>query len=151
MKISSNHKGERVEILIDNEDLIKVKEYTWWIKNGYVYTTTKGGKNRTSIYLHRLVMSDPKGQEIDHINRDKLDNRKENLRFVSKSQNGMNKNGIRGVTKFRNKWRARIKINRKETYLGVFDTYEEALQVRRKVELKVFKEFSNLWETNLNI
>lgn len=144
MKIYCNHKNKKVEVLIDDEDFEKVKQYNWWIKkNNYVYTNTRGSKNRTSIYLHRLIVECPEGKDVDHINHNPLDNRKSNLRVVTRSQNNFNKRNINaGVSKFRNKWRARIKINKKEKHLGIFETFEEALKVRKKYfeSLNIFND-----------
>ena len=146
MKIES--KGKIIEVLIDEEDYEKITKYTWWLKqNNYVYTNTKGKKNRTSIYLHRLIMDAPKGLEVDHINHNPLDNRKQNLRICNKSQQNINKTNIfAGVSKFRDKWRARIKKDGKEIHLGVFNTKEEALTKRVEIELELFGNYSKHYE-----
>lgn len=91
--------------------------------------------------------------QIDHINGNKLDNRIENLRIANASENGQNiskpnKNnhlGIRGVRKHSlvNKYQARIKINRKEIYLGLFDTIEDAIEAYENAKSK-YHPFSNV-------
>jgi hypothetical protein len=134
-------KGKEVEVLIDPDDYETVSKYKWFIKhNNYVYTQV----NRKTVHLHRLIINAPKGLEVDHINRNPLDNRKQNLRLCTKSQNNMNKEGIRGVSKFRDKWRARIKKDGKELHLGVFDTFNEALEKRKEFEIIMFNEFANI-------
>jgi hypothetical protein len=138
-------KGKKYIALIDEEDFDMVSKYTWWIKqNNYIYTQTSGRKNRTSIYLHRLIMNTEKGFEVDHINHNPLDNRKSNLRICTRSQNNMNKLGIHGIDFNKNKWRARIKVNGKEKHLGLFKTYEEAVEKRKLYEPVYFKEFANV-------
>ena len=129
---------------VDEKDISLVTQYTWWRKpNGYIYTQI-GGALKKTLYMHRLVMDAKKGQEVDHINRDPSDNRRSNLRFATRSQQNMNKNGVRGIDRFKNKWRARIKINRKEIHLGIFNTYEEAVEVRKQKEKLLFKQFANI-------
>ena len=138
MRIESFKKSK---ILIDRSDLKKVSSFCWWIKpNGYVYTQV----NRKTIYLHRLLLETTDGIEVDHINRNKLDNRRTNLRLCTRSQNNMNKSGVRGVSRFKGKWRARIKKDRKEIHIGVFNFYEEALVARKKVESDLFGKFANV-------
>src|SRR5271167_2965505 len=73
--------------------------------------------NKRILAIHRLVMDAREGQEVDHINRDKLDNRRENLRFCTHSENMQNKKQL-GITwhKNRNKWQAQGRIDGKYVY-----------------------------------
>ena len=75
--------------LIDNEDFEKVNKYKWYFDGRYAirYLDARVG---SSIRLHRFIMNAKKGQLIDHINRDKLDNQKKNLRFCTRSENRLN-------------------------------------------------------------
>jgi len=104
--------------------------------------------------LHRVIFAMHYGywpQCIDHINGNTTDNRIENLRDVTVSQNGMNRcpkkaktqTGILGVSyeASRNRYIAHIKINGKYKNLGRFETAEEAAQVRKDAELKYFGEY----------
>ncbi len=111
------------------------------MKTGYVYRTIinpANPKSRTSVLMHRIIMSAAKGEEIDHINRNKLDNRKQNLRFVEHWVNGHNRCKGTGVhmMKSRNKWVAKIYIKNKYHFLGSFNTEEEAKEARLQAELK---------------
>jgi len=129
---------EKTRTLIDKEDYSKVKDYKWGLcGNGYV----RNSKNK--IYLHQLILGRKKGFDIDHIDHNVLDNRKENLRHCTRSQNLMNRNS-RGCSwnKHTKKWQAQIGINKKNIYLGSFNKKEEAKKVRREAELKYFKEFN---------
>lgn len=96
------------------------------IHNGYV----NGVRKYKTILLHRYIMNAPAGVTVDHINGNKLDNRKMNLRLCSQSENNMNrgvfsnnKSGIKGVSwnKSKKKWVAQIQVNGKRIYLGAFD------------------------------
>ena len=87
--------------------------------------------NPQRIYLHHFLMGKKDGLEIDHINRNPLDNRKENLRFVTHRENCLNREaGKPQWKKDKNRWRVREKIFGKEKHLGYFDNYEEAKKVK---------------------
>ncbi|MDC4245583.1 HNH endonuclease [Clostridium perfringens] len=132
-------------VIIDIEDINKVKNFKWHLDNrGY----TKNEKNK--ILLHRLIMNAKDGEYVDHINHNTLDNRKENLRVVTNQQNGMNRklgidntSGVTGVSfnKRNNKWISQIGYNGKLKYLGYFDNLDDAIKVRKKAERKYFGEF----------
>jgi len=85
-------------------------------------------------FAHRLIMMAFVGesdQEVDHINRIKTDNRFENLRYCTTSENSLNRDWVdnaKGYYSFRNKWQSRIHINGKQKHLGCFDTEEDARQ-----------------------
>lgn len=129
-----------IEILIDAEDLELVSQYTWQVTDGgyakkYLESNENGIRLRRVVYMHRLIMNAQENQLVDHISQDKLDNRKSNLRFITKSLNALNSNKTRSSTGYRgvihNKQRgkpflARITIDSKQIYLGSFDTPEEA-------------------------
>ena len=103
--------------------------------------------------MHRLLIKISKGFETDHINRNKLDNRKVNLRRVNRSQNSINislrsnnVSGFKGVhwNKQRNKWRVKLNVNKKEIYLGLYVTQEEAALAYNQAAQKYFGEFAFL-------
>jgi hypothetical protein len=116
----------------------------WFIaKEGYVgFNQHENGSHR-AVLLHHLVLPGSPGMDRDHINRDKLDNRRENLRLVSRSINIMNAgprrdntSGIRGVSwnESRKRWRAAIQIDGKQVHLGRFKTLDEAAAARAAAE-----------------
>ncbi|MFJ8262703.1 HNH endonuclease [Rummeliibacillus sp. NPDC094406] len=99
--------------------------------------------------MHRILKQVPNGMVVDHINRNKLDNRQENLRIITQSQNMQNVrgrntsiSGLRGVSierlQEKIRWRARLKVNGKEMHLGTFDTKEEAERVVIEARKKFF-------------
>lgn len=131
------HKGEKI-FIISAEDYDLVKEQHWYLgQNGYIYSSEG--------LLHRYIMKPPSGYIVDHINRNKRDNRRENLRLANKSLNAFNskiyKNNKTGVTgvyfrKDTKKWTAEIKVNYRKICLGCYETKEEAINARKKAEQK---------------
>ena len=108
-------------------------------KNGYLSVGSKGVK----AYAHRIVWfmhngEIPSGFDIDHINHNRLDNRIENLRLASRSENLKNKgvvlssSGEMGVywSKAAGKWEASLQVDGRKVYLGLFDTVELAKSAR---------------------
>lgn len=142
------------EFYFDLEDYDLIKDYCWYLDNsGYIRTNIRDDKTNkaTSIQIQRLIMNYPDGLYVDHINHNKRDNRKENLRVVTNQQNSMNhkirsgnKSGVSGVTfsKQRNKWRAFITVDYKNVNLGYYDNFEDAVTARKTAEDKYFGEFS---------
>ena len=132
----------------DYEDFVYGYRFCLNDKGYVMYSGTKDGLNNKR--LHRIIMDDPDGEFIDHINRDPLDNRRDNLRIVTQQENNMNlsmrktnKSGIAGVYwyKNRNKWVAEIRYKYKKIHLGYFDNLEAAAKVREEAEIKYFGEF----------
>ena len=119
-------------------------------KKGYKYLTIRGQK----FYVHRIIWFLHHGylpDAIDHIDGNKLNNKIENLRVCTVTQNLCNsklrtdnKSGIKGVAWFKphQKWRARINLNKKEYHLGYFDSKEQAEQAVIIGRLKIHKEFA---------
>jgi hypothetical protein len=121
----------------DNDDIIK---HTWYLNNsGYAITRINKKKQ---VLMHRMIMGDKELLDIDHINRNKLDNRLANLRFVNRSQNMMNTDA-KGYywCKEKKKWAAYIHINYKCIPLGRYKTETEAKKAREKGEIKYFGNF----------
>jgi hypothetical protein len=136
--------------LIDDADYAAVKQHKWRYneKDGYAYTTI----DRRWVALHRFIMQPPAGMLIDHINREKLDNRRENLRLATKSNNGANvhrttrsKAGYIGVYGTRSgKFAAKITCSYKQYHLGTFVTNKEAAIARDIAALLHHGEFAIL-------
>ena len=128
--------------LISKSDLDVVKQI-YWRKTEYGYARGKNPITRKDIFLHKYITQTSKETVIDHINRNKLDCRRENMRIADSQINSLNRNaprnsttGYKGVTfDYRTgKFRAYVKIDRKQINLGLFDTAELAYQERLNFE-----------------
>lgn len=146
--IGYTSKGE--EFYFDLEDYDKIKDYCWSKHHEYIIAKNIFKNDRTFVNFHRLVMdvSDEK-IKVDHINHNKSDNRKSNLRLVTDSQNSMNRtvashntSGVTGVSKHNGKWVARIGIGSNRIFLGCYNSYFDAVKARKEAEEKYYKEYS---------
>lgn len=147
--------------IVDDEDFDEISKRSWHINfHGYAsYDSKKEGLlRRTKILMHRKVMNitDP-NILIDHINGNKLDNRRSNLRIANRSQNAANGNkhknntsGYKGAS-FMNvpsrglkQWVSTITVNRKRICIGYFLTAEEAARAYDKAAKEHFGEYAKL-------
>lgn len=112
-------------------------------KTNQVYLSGRSYMVHRVIWCHVYGEWPEKNLVIDHINGDEKDNRIQNLRLVTHSENNKNlsrpksnTSGVIGVHKKRGKWIAQIKENYKIIFLGSFDSFEDAIAARREAELK---------------
>lgn len=143
-------KKDNSVMLCDLEDWEQLKDYLWYRgkSGGYAVTNITVGKKHLVVKFHQVIMGQKKGFLIDHINRNPLDNRKENLRFVApvanlinKGLSDKNKSGCKCVSwrKDSNRWRATINLNGKQINLGNYLSKEDAIKARKAAEEKYFK------------
>lgn len=133
--------------LLDKDVVNKISKYSFRMhNNGYVVTAIK----KKTLYLHQIILGTKKDNyEIDHINRNKLDNRKNNLRLCKHIDNTHNRKrnidqGINFINRKLNKqYRATIIDNNKLYFLGYFKTKDEAIKVRREKEKELYKNFAS--------
>lgn len=141
--------GKANLMTVDLEDVPLFVDKYWHLNNcGYPMAWVEGVK----VSAHTLL-----GSGLDHANRDKLDNRKENLRTATKRQNMYNRgssnntSGFRGVVKVKNRWQAQISIERKNRYLGLFEHRADAAQAYNYAAYKEAGEFAVLNESEESI
>ncbi len=140
--------------IVDDEDFEWLSKSKWRCSScGYAVGVSKGShRTRRPRTMHREIIKCPESLTVDHINRNKLDNRKENLRICSFSQNNMNrpiradnKAGYKGVHKdktCKNRYVAQIRINREKVYLGGFNCPIEAAKAYDKAAKESQGEFA---------
>lgn len=120
----------------------------------YAHARTQRDGKLVRVSMHRLIMNPPDGVFVDHINGDGLDNRRENLRLVTRQQNMANsrkrhvgQSKYKGVSQARNspRWRACIVVNKKQIHIGTFDDELDAARAydRKAVELYGEHAFTN--------
>lgn len=133
--------------LVSNVDYKELSKYKWFLgKNGYpARNVGRPSLSPIRIYMHRVILGFP-DLEVDHINRNRLDNRRENLRTATRSQNAHNTgpqinntSGYRGVYWYKayKKWEADIKVQGKKIKLGYFKDIEDAASIRYAAKLQL--------------
>ena len=135
---------ELARAIIDIDDVELASTRKWHLHSkGYCASNGKLG----ACFLHKLIL--PGDEHVDHINGNKLDNRKSNLRRCNGSQNLANypacrnsKTGVRGVYPVKNGFEARISKDRILYRLGLFDTVEKGERVYNAKAIELFGEFA---------
>lgn len=127
---------EEFTVLIDDEDHRLLKHFNWFLCNGYAAAQ--------KVYLHRVIMDPEPGMVVDHINRNKLDNRRENLRVVTHQENLQNQRSqvgktseYRGVSWIRGAWVAQCRVNGETHYLGRHTDEMKAAAIARETRLRL--------------
>jgi len=122
-------------VIFDEEDRDVIESRSWCLNpQGYPITRERiGGRKKTSVGLHRLLLGAPDGMYIDHINRNPLDNRRSNLRVVTPRENALNSRDrtgtsskYRGVSRRGSKWQVVIRVDGTLKFIGVYETEDEA-------------------------
>lgn len=144
--------------IVSEEDFEALSKKKWRLSPaGYAMTTIKKQRDgkiyKSTICMHTIINKTPNGMFTDHINGNKLDNRKENLRTATAQQNQMNKKtskhsevGLKGIRKCKTtgKWRINMSINGKYTALGRTSCLGKAIKIYNQSAKKYHGEFARL-------
>jgi len=138
--------------LVDDEDFDELNNNKWCLStNGYAHRSFDLNRKRTHLYLHRVIAKPSQGMEVDHINGDKLDNRKCNLRVCTSSQNKCNRvtrkktvSGFKGVRRSgtTSKWKAQINKDGVAYNLGLFDDPAAAFEAYKEKAKELHGEYA---------
>ena len=152
MKIIKINRG--LKTLVDDEDYEYLCKTKWHVdREGYVRRSAIINGTRKTVLIHRFILKAKKEISVDHINGNRLDNRKANLRLCTVSQNKMNvgknknnKSGYKGIwwDKVAKKWAAGIERNYKSKWLGYFLIKEDAARAYNKAAIEYHGEFANI-------
>lgn len=141
--------------IVDDEDFEELSKHKWFYSNGYaIRSITLKNKKQSKAGMHIAIMGKKEGFEIDHINGDRLDNRRENLRHVTHQQNIQNQKPSRegnssrykGVfwNKRDEKWRSLIKLDGKTYHLGCYKGERDAAIAYNEAAIRFFGEYARL-------
>ena len=147
--------------LIDNEDFELVSKHKWHYrqdqkgKTGYaIHSFSRWPEiNPWCIRMHRLIIGATKKQQVDHINQNKLDNRRSNLRISTQSENGINRKKFKrdssskykGVSWYKHSnpgWVASTRLKGKMIYIGKYKTQKDAARAYNKKVTELFGNFA---------
>lgn len=137
--------------IVDDDRFEELSKFKWCARDsGWgVYA----GRGQPFVYLHRFLIGAMPGQIVDHKNGDSLDNRVDNLRFCTTSQNAANTNknklgisGLKGVTwdKSGRKWSVRLRIGHSRISIGRFNDKEEAYRAYCKAVINHYGQFARV-------
>ena len=140
------------EFKVNLEDFEVVKKYNWYDMKGYACALSNG----VTIYMHRVLMDVPKEMEVDHIDSNKSNNLRSNLRVCTHKENSRNTNKQRNNTtstykgvsydKSRKKWEAYIMTNDRKYHLGRYETEKEAALKYNIKAKELFGEYAKINE-----
>lgn len=133
---------------VDNKDFKKLSSFKWFYSEKHGACAGSGRK-----LMHRIVLNAPKYLEVDHLNGDKLDNRRKNIRLCTHAENMRNRkvdkstySGFKGVRNNHGKWQAYINFENKFIYLGNYSDKKKAARAYNKAAKMYFRDFAKLNE-----
>jgi hypothetical protein len=142
------------EVLVSDEDYHWLSQRTWYLHgNGYAMCDLWGRRGGMKVLMHRLILLAPDTSTVDHANGNRLDNRRENLRLATQSQQNANRPKITGLSQYKGvhkrqdnlKWVAQIKDpNRRTIHLGSFTSEVAAAIAYDTAAIRLYGQFARL-------
>lgn len=143
--------------IVDATDYEWLIQWKWYARCDYLWyaarQSSKSENKPMTVYMHREIMAARKGETVDHYDGNGLNNTRANLRFATIQQNNRNSrlstkntSGYKGVSfdKRNRKWKACIYVNRKQIYIGLYSTPEEAASAYDEAAKRHFSQFARL-------
>jgi hypothetical protein len=135
--------------VVDDEDLALVSAYTWYLNGRYAVAFPGPSE---SLSMHQLLLPASEGLNIDHRDRDGLNNRRENLRLATRSQNQANRVSRTGASRFKGvtasktpgKWRATVTVDKKTRAYGTYESEEDAARAYNRVAFAAWGDYALL-------
>lgn len=146
--------GKGLFALVDDADYEFLSQRKWHARTGKYttyaqsYTSRKAVGGRRTLSMHRVILDAPENMDVDHVNGNGLDNRRENIRLATDQQNNWNSgikkhstNKYKGIYKHGHNWKAEIRVSGKHIPLGHFPTQFEAANAYNEAAKKFHGEF----------
>lgn len=136
---------------VDDADLDFLSRYSWYANDkGYAVTNVQVNGKKTVRRMHRMLLGVAEGKDVDHADRNRLNNCRANLRPCTRQDNLRNQCKRAGSSQYKGvywmaangKWRAKIGVDRKSLHLGLYDTEQEAALAYDRAALMHFGEFA---------
>ncbi|MCG3797047.1 HNH endonuclease [Bacillus toyonensis] len=140
-------------VQVSDEDFDWLNQYGWIAtRDGYAISSVQIEERYVTVLMHRFIMGQPSGLVVDHIDGNRLNNQRSNLRVCTQSQNSKNQGSSIGTSKYKgvhwdkekNKWLAQIMIQRKNVFIGRYLTEEEAAYAYNQKAMELHGEFARL-------
>ena len=149
-KILSLLRGQTTRV--DDSDYPYLAQFRWRLNSaGYAIRSEQRGGRVFVVCLHRQLLGARRGQVVDHIDHDKLNNTRANLRIITQQENlryrrcfGNNRSGFKGVTRQHGKWHPRITVDSQILHLGFWGDPETAARVYDAAALQLFGDYALL-------
>ncbi len=151
MKLIPLSRGKKA--IVDDEDFGWLSRWNWYFNGSYAIRVD----GKKTVYMHREILKTPKGKETDHIDGNKINNRRKNLRVANRSQNSLNKAASKGKTSRykgvcwdteKGKWLAQIQVSgrprRRVKFLGRFQKEKDAASAYNKAAIELHGKFVNI-------
>jgi hypothetical protein len=138
--------------LVDDADYDWLMQWKWRLNSkGYAIRSYYVDYQEIVLNMHRVILDAQRGQFVDHIDGNRLNNTRANLRFVTQQQNleyrrvfSSSKTGLKGVSRRGNHWQARIGYNKQIIHLGYYPQIESAAHAYDAAALKLFGDYALL-------
>ena len=140
------------QALVDDDDYPDLSAMKWRYNHGYAVRTVRLAARRYALYMHRYLLDAPPEFEVDHIDGDRLNNQRSNLRLATRRQNQLNKgpypnsvSGFKGVTMTPSgKYQAYIELDGHRITLGAYEDVTQAVLLRDAAARQCYGEFAQL-------